>query len=293
MEKRRPIIVHLNEEKVPIKQDTDRGQSFKRDHHPTVKINRPNSARKKSPEKKIPPFLKKILFAMFSAVGIGLLLGFIMLHLFGNMESSGPTSQQVPVNHLKNQPNTNQADQQMKGAGNAEEKTLAGLQAFVLQGGIFSESANAENTARGFASAGYPSFIWEQDGQFFLLVGIEDSKNAAVQAAKKMKENNFDVYAKEWQVAKRKLPLNKEESEWLAAFANVWNSAVKQMSMQGKVDASEWKELAEMSPQKSQVLEKMQQEAAALAKQNASAGKGEIQMQLLRIWYDYGQLNKE
>src|SRR5699024_1683635 len=131
----------------------------------------------------------RVVSSISAAIFIGSILGFIMLNLFGNINAL--------CNHGNNPEATNAvaADKDTEKKSNASDEQKA-ITAYVLQGGVFSEKANADQWAESFKQAGFPAMIWERDDQYYLLTGIADTEEQAKKIAASIKEQNMDVFVK-------------------------------------------------------------------------------------------------
>src|SRR5699024_11535296 len=81
------------------------------------------------------------------------------------------------------------------------EKTTAifeSLHAYVLQGGVFSDKANANEMVDAFAKAGFSSIVWKRDEAYHVFIGISGAKKQMESQIEELNDNGLDVYIKEW-----------------------------------------------------------------------------------------------
>lgn len=161
-------------------------------------------------------WLTPVIVTIASAGVIGTILGILMLQLFVGMEND----QAVSVNQ------TTAAPAASSPVGEAAAEQLSKLSTYVLQAGVFSKRANAEEWQAIYEAANEPTFMWEKDNQFYLFVGIHGTEQNAKQKAEELKASNYDVFAKHWETAEREINLSAAESEWLGEFREAWEMAV-------------------------------------------------------------------
>lgn len=289
MEKKQPITVRVNREQ--LRKPVDHAEVI---HEATVKeipkgpnvVSSPKSSRS---GKQLPPILKLLLFAGIPAAAIGLLFGFTMLHLFSGMGTSAPSNQDIPLTTA----NSSDSDQNKHHKNDNAKKVnngtyaLPGINAFVIQGGIFSEMGNAEKAKKEFEAAGFPASIVEQDGQYFLQAGIVPSDQAAKSMAEKMKKSKLDVYAKAWSIDSKEVQLDKKEHEWIILVQKNMQSALKTMDKDGNFDSSGWADVANKQPGHSSKLKAIQEDVSAMSRLGKEAALADKQALLLQIFQDY------
>jgi len=226
---------------------------------------------------------KPVVISVSAAIFIGSILGFIMLNMFGNINDLS--------NHGNNPEATNAvvADEDTEKKSNAsdEHKTIT---AYVLQGGVFSEKSNADQWAESFKQAGFPAMIWERDDQYYLLTGIADTEEQAKKIATSIKEQNMDVFAKEWKTSPTDADLNKEEAAWLGVFEKQWQDTLKSVSKQEGILASGWEQLIKEQPEKSEKLSGFIEEITTVLPEMEEADENKEQNILLTIWQQYEAL---
>lgn len=191
-------------------------------------------------------FMKPVIITVFSALLIGSVLGFFMLNVFTNLgEKVSGDDQEIANAH---------ADRQDKEDHETSLVTLQEMAAYVTQGGVFSEAANAEEWAKKYEQAGFPSVIFAQDDQYFLLVGIADKENIANEFAENLKDKQFEVYVKEWKSEQEKVELTAEEEHWMTSFQSQWQDTLKSVATKEEVSLDGWSDLTNSHPLQSEMV---------------------------------------
>lgn len=292
MKNKNPITVRLNEKKTNKNKRGDKltgSQSADLEQAATIENADepiPTFARKSENthplnKKNKRGILKPVVISISAAIFIGSILGFIMLNMFGN------------INDLSSNENTPEAmnavaaDENTDKDGKNPDNVMKGLTAYVLQGGVFSEKANAEQWVESFKQAGIPAMIWEREEQYYLLAGMADTEDQGKKAAISIKEQNMDVFIKEWRTSATEASLNKEEAAWLSAFEKQWKNALKSVSEQEGILVSEWEKLIKDQPENSEVLPDFIEEITSLLAEMKKADEKKEQYILLNIWQQY------
>ncbi|WP_068674504.1 SPOR domain-containing protein [Oceanobacillus sp. Castelsardo] len=188
------------------------------------------------------PLLKPILTAIIAAIFIGAILSVIMFQVLIDVKDGFNNQESLSI------PSANQADNDKEktngdNSANAAETstfTLESLHGFVLQAGVFSELKNAEDWAKNFSNSGLPVMIWNRDNQYFLLLGLTESKAKAESIVNQL-DINYDLYIKEWETKQGNVGLTKDEHEWLVEFQQKWKDNAKQPD---NISKANWEELA-------------------------------------------------
>ncbi|HLR40290.1 MAG TPA: SPOR domain-containing protein [Virgibacillus sp.] len=296
MKNKKPITVRLNGKK------SNKNKRNKNDE-PTEfqSVDREQAATVENADEPIPTFARKsdnmnplnkkskwgafkpVVISISAAIFIGSILGFIMLNMFGNINDLS--------NHGNNPEATNAvaADKDTEKKSNASDEQKA-ITAYVLQGGVFSEKANADQWAESFKQAGFPAMIWERDDQYYLLTGIADTEEQAKKIAASIKEQNMDVFVKEWQTSPTDTDLNKEEAAWLGVFEKQWQDTLKSVSKQEGILASGWEQLIKEQPENSEKLSGFIEEITTVLPEMEKADENKEQNILLTIWQQYEAL---
>ncbi|WP_217586858.1 hypothetical protein [Lentibacillus saliphilus] len=191
--------------------------------------------------------LRSIVIAVFSAVAIGLCLGFIMLFIMGGGTDDQSTASNGS-NGMSDQGTDNQDTEDTIG-GNSE-RTMKPMQAFVLQGGVFSSDENAQSFEQSFRDSGFSPVIWERDGTFYLFLGVTQTKQqgSAITEA----YSDHDIYVKEWNLEAATLKLDSHMFAWLEAVQSTWQQSLQKVSEKNVIDASAWQAIINDYPNQSE-----------------------------------------
>lgn len=219
--------------------------------------------------------LKPILVAVSSAVIIGSILGFIMLRMFGGIETEAPGQIANPVTGVSE----NTADEQ----SGKQAITLEAMNTFVLQGGVFSKQQNAEEWANIFSEAGMPTMMWERDGQVFLLAGPTNTKEQGNEVADQFSE--LDIYVKEWSVPSSELAVSAKEEEWLKSFQEQWQHSLMTIEENGTLQEDDWEGVKKQAPTNNDQFSTLVEAVNSI---NQSEGL-KARQQLLQLLYAYEQ----
>lgn len=251
MDKKNPIIIKENGKlmKQNLKQDIN---SSKRESAATlhesdddpIKTFESKSFLAEATHKKISknPLLKPILIAVISAIIIGAILSVIMFQVLVDVKANYSNQESVSIPTATQSENGKEKANGDHSANTAETSTftLAALHGFVLQGGVFSELENAETWAKNFSDSGLPAMIWNRGDQYFLLLGLTETKEQAESIVNQL-DKNYDLYIKEWETKQGNVSLTKEEQEWLLAFQQKWEENVKKSD---NISKDNWAELS-------------------------------------------------
>lgn len=246
-----------------------------------------NNNQKKSFNKriKLKPF-KPVMLAISSAIVIGSILGIIMLRMFVGIESEiAQGNNNSPVAGVDNEDNGNNTEAGLSAFSNGS------IDAYVLQGGVFSEVENADDWVEYYDQAGLHSLIWEVDDQYFLLVGLANTDDQAKQFANDITaEEGFEVFDKEWNTAEREVDLIEEEDEWLQAFEENWHEALGSLENEEIFIVDEWEGLVENYPNETDRLSSLKESITRFLDEMEQAEGSKAQNILLTLWYQYDQV---
>ncbi|WP_047981700.1 SPOR domain-containing protein [Ornithinibacillus contaminans] len=226
---------------------------------------------------------KPIIIAIISAIMIGSIMGIMMLKLMVNFDNNTSSNAMIiPANGERDTANEN-GESQPESSTNAF--SLEAMSAFVLQGGVFSDSVNAESESAKFTDAGYTPIIWEKDNQFFLLVGVASTKEAVLHIASELQELGIDVYAKEWRVEQGEVDISKEEFDWLTSFQQLWTESLSSSHVESL--EADWKQLLERAPSDSDKLATLITNLDGLQADLMEAQEQDFQHIWLAMWKEY------
>ncbi|MFC2948487.1 SPOR domain-containing protein [Virgibacillus sediminis] len=228
---------------------------------------------------------RPVLLAGISAIGIGSVLGFVMLRMIAGIDAGVPQNGSLPAGTV----DTEEQEAQSKEGS----RTPEGLEAFVVQGGVFGNRENAEEWAGKFSTAGVPQVIWLRDGQYFLFVGAAETEDAATRLSEKMESQQLETFVKEWETGQAEVELTDTESEWLLSFEEVWQSNLARLPDAVSVDIDSWEKLLETFPDESEKLSSLRDEISSQKDRFKQQDVEGAQQALLNLWYQYEQALRE
>jgi stage II sporulation protein B len=266
-------IEHTGLEEVAAAEESseNRIHTFAREYDTTLMLAKTTSKKQSKFE-----MFKPIIIAIFSAAIIGSIMGFVMLKIIVNFDNdlNGTPAIALP---------SGGKEQEDQGEGNNSTTTslytIEPMSAFVLQGGVFLSSANAEAESKKFIEQGYSPIIWERDSQFFLLVNLGMSKADLQQDINALSENGIEVYAKEWQIGEREIELSESDYQWVTSFQENWNMALGK----GSLEIESWQSLLDKAPKS----ESFNGFVTALDEQVNSINEKDFGQVLLAMWQSF------
>jgi len=172
---------------------------------------------------------KTFVLPIASALIIGLILGFIMLRMFVNVEgNTANVNQQEQPPAAANQ--TENAAAGTEAEAGTEAAEVSPLSSYVLQGGVFSSMESAEAARVSYQEQGLPAVIWERDNQYFLFVGIAHTGEQIDAMEQSVQEMGLDAFSKEWSTQGANVELTESEAGWLENFQQEWEEGLQTVS---------------------------------------------------------------
>lgn len=242
-----------------------------------------NQSKKKPRENNRFGRFKPIIIAIISATVIGSVLGFVMLRMFVGIdhELAGPSPDSQPTAAVSADGDKQQTE--------AKSVTIDPINAYVLQGGVFTEQANADEWAEKFKDAGMPSLIWEVDEQYYLFLGMAEEKEEAKNLIETMQASTeFDVFVKEWSTDEAEVKLSGEAQEWFQSFHDQWAKDLTKANNEEAISPADWKPLVEDYPKDTKQVSDV---VEAISNMEETTG-AEAQITLLNLWQVYGDAFK-
>lgn len=225
---------------------------------------------------------KPILIAVFSAIIIGSGLGLFMLNMFVEIgHGLNETTGNLPA--ITDDADANEGDSSAKGT----MVTVEPINAFVLQAGVFSGKANADEMAATFKASGFSTMIWKKGNQYFLLAGIAESKQQAEQLASNFGEHKLEVYVKKWHTDSKKVQLSNAEADWIQLYKEQWNKSIASLSSKSHVSKSGWTNVVNSIPEQKDTIS----EFASFVKSKVTTMKyvniWDESTKMLSFWYQF------
>ncbi len=223
------------------------------------------------------------LAAALTAILIGLFFGVMMLNMFTQKEGQVSTNDHHSAAIHDNTDDVDKPEDKLM--------TLQQMNAYVLQLGVFSEIDNVNAWSEIYQQQGFPTTHFFRDHQYFLFIGIAETKEKAKEFAATLMENDIEVYVKEWTTNKVEIELTEEESNWVQLFQEQWQATLSSLSKQEGILLNDWKELIEIYPQNSDKITLLVEEIQPIF-ENEVEKKNDFTLQndLLNIWKIYEEI---
>lgn len=233
--------------------------------------------------------VKAFIFTACGAIGISVILGFIILKMFVEIDDKDSLATNDRISSEATTANTDVPAETVDG----ESMTLEALQAFVVQVGVFSTKEKATEWQDKVVATGYNAMVWDEGDQLRLFVGITSTEEAAKSIASDMEAKGLEAYARAWSTTERNAAFNPEVIEWLQTFPTLWTDTVEgvnQASDSGQLEAlKNW--LAEVP---AELPENVTVWKESIEKMVTMIAAGESiedkQLQLLEIWQLYQKI---
>lgn len=230
--------------------------------------------------------LRPFFTAVFSALLIGSLLGFLMINMFTNLDKNTNQNDDLVAAHTDPDHDDNAVKEDKTEQLDAIE--LEAISAYVLQVGVFSERKNADEWITTFEQAGFPTTIWEKDDLLYLLAGVTVTEEQANALVSDFSDLQFDVYIKEWKTNEVDVELTEEEMNWLQSFHAKWNNALESLNKQEGILMEDWDRLLENAPDAPESINKLVDRIKK--EKDTKKGEWEAHIMLLNIWQEYEKL---
>lgn len=304
MDNRKTIIVWMDGKRTNLSKDENPDKNLRRDYvnnefaaakedrnniDPIPTYIRQNTFKEEVPVKtskrKINKTYKHIFIAAFSAILLGIGLGIFMLNMFTNIDTPAVLGKGTSDTNSVEGSSSNTEKEAI--AANLSTFTLPKLNAFVLQGGLFSEKSNVKEVQAAFTDAGYRTMIWERDNKFYLFSNITETKEQSDSLKAMYKESSLETYSKEWTVGEAEMKLTAAENKWMNKFHELWNSSVKMISSNQTISSSEWNKWLADYPDSGKNSSAFYSDVKGLVTQFVEAKENLQPILLLEIWKHY------
>lgn len=164
-----------------------------------------------------------VILTILSACIIGTILGIAMLELFVGVAEEQPEEQPIPT--------PTETEQTTSPVEEPPLVELSVLSAHVIQAGLFTERENVETWSKQYQDIGEPTFIWEEDGQFYLFIGIYSTAEEAKSKVEELQSEGHDVFTKPWVTSEIHEGFTGEELEWLDKFYSAWQHSLTERNI--------------------------------------------------------------
>ncbi|WP_141431844.1 SPOR domain-containing protein [Bacillus sp. 03113] len=205
----------------------------------TIESNENNSLPKKKlgnpfrkNPKKTPPTKRRgssIFFAVIMAILFGTSLGFILLKMVITEDLTKPATT-APVTDINAEPQAEKKQSEGKQTISAPSDQKA-LTAFIIQNGVWSNKAAAEQAQKKLNEQGIVSQLIDIDGKTAIYLGASDTLAHAKSISEDIKTKGVEVFAKEIAIEGKKLEgLNKEEKSLIEKFPSIYQLLTEALS---------------------------------------------------------------
>lgn len=219
----------------------------------------------------------KVTLSITTGLLVGSVFGLISLNILKDEQGDISFSDEEAVNT------------QLTAKATADDKQTLSFEDpsfYVIQNGLFHERENAENTQIQLQGKNIPSFIWEREGQFYVLHSIYKTRTLAEQGKGNLESTDVDAYVKEWDMLVTDKNVSKEEQEWLEQFLTIWSETVGQVNDKKEIEVKQWQPLLQTDYQ-SDLITSVQNEI--LEMQGNLERKEQTYVSLLAILYHVEQ----
>lgn len=199
--------------------------------------------------RKIKSAWKPILFSGAAAIFVGSLIGFFIFQMFVQVDT--PANGE---NSMQGAPSAAQTEQE-ETKSSAVMSSLDSLEMYILQAGIFSEQANADELMSSLTSLNIPSILLEKDSQFFLMAGVGPTEEAAKSLAAILSNDQADLYVKEWSTEAKEIEITEAEKDWLMDFQTFFNDQLNQVDLNQPISEEEINALVDKAPEEKDSIE--------------------------------------
>ncbi|ASN05099.1 hypothetical protein [Virgibacillus necropolis] len=304
MDKRKTIIVWMDGKKTKVSQNKNVNQTvqhaYKNEEHAATNEDKkeldpiPTYIRQNTFEEEVPfkkskspknKTYKHIFLAAISAILLGVGLGVFMLNMFTNIDTNtvgGVFNQQTETT---NGDASNSGEEAI--ASDLSTYTLKGLQAFVLQAGLFSEESNVTVVQEKYDTAGFPTMVWKRDDNYYLFANVAETKDQTDSKKAKYTELNLETYAKKWTTSEVEIELTETEYKWLQDFHNIWNMSLKNVSKNQSISSTEWNEWIKSYPENVKNTSEFFEKVKSLQTNIDEASETSSPILLLKLWNHY------
>lgn len=272
-EKETPSKLHINEQAATTEEDYAENRKKSFFIHPVLNKMKRNTNT-----------YKNLIIAIVTAIMIGSIFGFVMLSIFGSVNSETTKSASNPTVSLKSESKEN------PGAVNDGE-TIPALTAFILQNGVFTDKTNAESMLAELKSNNIKAMIWENEKEYIVMMGMDPTYDGALEQVKGFKKKKVDIFIKEWETPSIALELSSEELTWLASFQKLLSTSIEDLGEEKVPVSDEWGKLAKTKPDKMSKHNDLFDSVQLMAEKTMNYE--EASLQLLTIWYEFDQLLKD
>lgn len=221
--------------------------------------------------------VQKYSFVTISAITIGLAFGFMTLNILNHV------GQQKSVDAITTNKPVEQQDKQ------GQDIQLQSLQAYVIQGGVFSSESNLAEWQKQFLQGGFETVTWKKDDLYYLLLGVAESEANLLPLQQKLTDSGLDTFIKEWETAERTVSVTDEDAKWLDTFLMIWTQSMTNDNDE-QLLREQWTTLMTDESETSPAVQSLREKITNIMSEQVLADETKKQYALLKAWSYFEQL---
>lgn len=117
---------------------------------------------------------------------------------------------------------------------------------YVIQVGLFHERENAELRKRQLERGKVATFIWQRNGEFFLLHSSHSSESKAKQMNEQLHDGSLEAFVKQWDIPTMNKRITADELQFIEQFVHIWEQSLHQVEASSSIPIAEWQSLQEI-----------------------------------------------
>lgn len=179
--------------------------------------------------------INKFTLSIISGVIIGTIFGLTTLYI---VNSSG---EQVVINDTL----TTRTENATVSSNEQTSLRLEVPDLYVVQVGLFHSFENAEMKQKQLERSDIRTFIWERQGEYFLLHRLYSNELAAQAQKESLLDRKIETYVKKWYIEVPDKQVKNEERIWIEQLITWWQHSLQQTEANASIDIATWKEIVE------------------------------------------------
>lgn len=222
--------------------------------------------------------VKRYIVVAFSAVFIGLLFGFTTLKVLDHV---GQPKDVGAITTGASQPDQNGNDSK------TITEQITSLQAFVIQGGVFSDQANLEKWEQHFIEKGYNVVKWERDNLYYLFIGLGSSENELSHLKDDLLNKDLEAYIKVWETNSYDLNLAKSDLKWIESFVSLLEESIDNINDDNYRLKEKWDTFISTGNEQGKDVYPFKETIETILKENDLQNEIDKRYFLLKMWHSF------
>lgn len=221
---------------------------------------------------------KQLLVAVFSSLFIGIVFGLMTLQM-------SKLEDQQPATILNATAPEKESDEK-------KMRQTPSFSIYLVQSGVFREAENAQQLEEEILNQQYPAVNWQRNNEYYVLAGIAESKESAIQQAEELDEHGIDAFVKAWDMENLDVKMTEVDNNWLQLFLQQWKISLQASDNGTGIMLEDWMKLLEDSSELSTSFQTFQQSISETVKliENKNIEKNLETQFLLQILMEYDKL---